>query len=76
MSEQSTPGNPEPTEPEPVEIEEAEVPLNRAARRNKAKAKTKADAPPSFGGRPRHVGPQADPTRSGRAPRPNTKRSI
>lgn len=73
MSEQSTPENPEPAEAEP---EQAEVPLNRAARRNRAKAKAKAETPSPFGGRPRHVGPQADPTRSGRAPRPNTKRSI
>jgi hypothetical protein len=67
MPEPSTPENPEPAE-------QPEVPLNRAARRNRSKAK--ADTPASFAGRPRHVGPQADPTRSGRAPRPNTKRSI
>ncbi|WP_300008137.1 hypothetical protein [Pseudonocardia sp.] len=69
MSEQGTSENPEPTEPE-----QPDVPLNRAARRSRAKGK--ADAPATFGGRPRHAGPQADPTRHGRAPRPHTKRSV
>lgn len=44
---------------------EPEVPLNRAARRARKGA-----------AQPRHVGPQHDPARSGRGPRPHTKRSI
>lgn len=58
MSENPTP------EPEKSDDPEPEVPLNRAARRAKAKAQ------------PGHVGPQHDPTRAGRGPRPHTKRSL
>lgn len=58
MSENPTPESEKPENPEP------EAPLNRAARRAKAKAQ------------PGHVGPQNDPTRAGRGPRPHTKRSL
>jgi hypothetical protein len=54
---------------EKVETEEvateAEVPLNRAARRAKAK-----------GNNPSHVGPQSGRTDQGRGPRSHTKRQI
>lgn len=54
---------PEPESEQP-ENPEPEVPLNRAARRSKATAQ------------PGHVGPRHDPARSGRGPRPHTKRSL
>lgn len=44
---------------------EAEAPLNRAARRARAK-----------GNNPSHVGPQAGRTDQGRGPRSHTKRQI
>ena len=46
-------------------IDEVEAPLNRAARRAKAK-----------GNNPSHVGPQAGRTDQGRGPRSHTKRQI
>jgi hypothetical protein len=60
-------------EPDPVEVpeveetaaDEVEVPLNRAARRAKAK-----------GGDPSHVGPQAGRSDQSRGPRSHTKRQL
>ncbi len=52
-------------EPELDEAAEAEVPLNRAARRAKAK-----------GNDPSHVGPQSGRTDQGKGPRSHTKRQI
>ncbi|MHA6795875.1 hypothetical protein ACVGVM_20510 [Pseudonocardia bannensis] len=48
-----------------VDATEAEMPMNRAARRAKAK-----QAAPS------HVGPDGGPVRQGRGPRSHTKRRI
>lgn len=45
---------------------EPAAPLNRADRRRQARAPRQ----------PGHVGPQNDPARSGRGPRPHTKRQI
>ena len=53
------------TENELDEAAEVEVPLNRAARRAKAK-----------GNNPSHVGPQSGRTDQGRGPRSHTKRQI
>lgn len=63
MSEKPTPQNPASGSEKP-EDPEPEAPLNRAARRSKGKTQ------------PGHVGPQNDPTRAGRGPRPHTKRSL
>ena len=46
-------------------VDEVEVPLNRAARRAKAK-----------GGNPSHVGPQAGRSDQGKGPRSHTKRQL
>ena len=57
----------EESEPELDEAaaDEVEVPLNRAARRARAK-----------GGNPSHVGPQAGRSDQGKGPRSHTKRQL
>lgn len=47
------------------EVADPAPPLNRADRRKQAKK-----------GRPGHVGPQNDPLRTARGPRPHSKREI
>lgn len=49
--------------PDPEAAEEPAPPLNRAERRKQARQQ------------PGHVGPQLDPTRRSRGPRPHTKRA-
>lgn len=71
MSENAAPENAAPDAaasetPDAEGTAEADAPLNRAERRKAAKSPRQ----------PGHVGPQNDPTRSGRGPRPHTKRQI
>lgn len=61
-----TPSTPSTPEPEGTDADAPEAPLNRADRRKKARKPVL----------PGHVGPQADPVRSGRGPRPHSKRAI
>ncbi len=69
--ENAPPAIPEKQKPRPDEVvtdgdgTEPEPPLNRADRRKQAKK-----------GRPGHVGPQNDPLRTARGPRPHSKRQI
>ncbi len=66
MSQSPDPDQPKPAaaEPDPaIEPDEEEAPLNRAARRAKAKK-----------GDPTHVGPRDDLARQARGGRPHTKR--